>query len=460
VNSFLQSLDAFRTIPKEFTEATFYGGLLTIVAFFAVALLCFFEIGAFLTTTTTSTVLLDTNFRDTVKISFNITMLDLPCQFATVNILDELGDRRLNVTNNIKKVVMHWHGDQLMKGDVHEDPDVDIAEEVEVIDRFEEVDSEGHHSLHIISEDDFNRDLQNHHMVFVNFFAPWCHWCQRLAPVWEHTAQQAETKAYHNSVKLAKVDCVKNAPLCRKHLVRAYPTILTGQAGKVDLHNMYRGDRSTQAFLDHIEHLDFVHSRMKNGGFEPPKADGVIGEGSEGWLIEGQLYVKRVPGSIAITAHSEWHEFDKDHIDLAHGITHFSFGDLSRLAPSLMKNTAPLDGKLYDHKIDGAGVTHHHYLKIVETTFRFSSNDPVGAYQYTNHYHHYKSNKHLPQVKLQFDIDPMAVVVTESRIPLYRFLTSICAIIGGVFTVLGMVNSGLFYGYNTLVKKMAIGKHA
>ena len=164
-----------------------------------------------------------------------------------------------------------------------------------------------------------------------------------------------------------------------------------------------------------------------------------------------------MPGSVSITAHSEWHDFDKDQIDLAHAVSHLSFGELSRLAPSLMKNTAPLDGKLYDNKIDGSSVTHHHYLKIVETTFRFSSNDPVGAYQYTNHYHNYKSNEKLPQVKFQFDIDPMAVVVTESRVPLYRFLTSICAIIGGVFTVLGMVNSGLFYGYNTVIKKMAIG---
>ena len=59
--------------------------------------------------------------------------------------------------------------------------------------------------------------------------------------------------------------------------------------------------------------------------------------------------------------------------------------------------------------------------------------------------------------KLQFDIDPMAVIVTESRVPLYRFLTSICAIIGGVFTVLGMLDGAIFHG-TALAKKIAMGK--
>ena len=455
----LRNIDFYRKVPKDLTNATATGTCISVCGVFILIFLFFMELSAFMVVKDRFEIEMNDNsvLDDMLQVNLNITLPHLPCKFASVDITDVTHTRRLNVTKNVRKWITAKDGQVRLD---------EVGEQTERQGGHEQLPDD--HPIHARESDhstslnaaNFDGFVESHDVVLVSFFAPWCHWCQLLEPVWEHTAQQAETKAYHNSVKLAKVDCVKNAPLCRKHLVRAYPSILTWQAGKVDLHNMYRGDRSTQAFLDHIEHLDFVHSRMKNGGFEPPKADGVIGEGSEGCLIEGQLHVKRVPGSIAITAHSEWHEFDKDHIDLAHGITHLSFGELSRLAPSLMKNTAPLDGKLYDHKIDGAGVTHHHYLKIVETTFRFSSNDPVGAYQYTNHYHHYKSNKHLPQVKLQFDIDPMAVVVTESRIPLYRFLTSICAIIGGVFTVLGMVNSGLFYGYNTLVKKMAIGKHA
>lgn len=39
-----------------------------------------------------------------LRINFNITMLDLPCEFAAIDMLDVLGTNRFNVTKNIEKV--------------------------------------------------------------------------------------------------------------------------------------------------------------------------------------------------------------------------------------------------------------------------------------------------------------------------------------------------------------------
>lgn len=61
--------------------------------------------------------------------------------------------------------------------------------------------------------------------VVVNFYAPWCPWCQRLEPTWEAVTQEAHTK-YPDSdgrIRFAKVphfaglqcaSTVKTALLC------------------------------------------------------------------------------------------------------------------------------------------------------------------------------------------------------------------------------------------------------
>eukprot|EP01050_Picozoa_sp_SAG11_P038773 SAG11_NODE_15987_length_560_cov_1.277657_1_plen_120_part_10 len=40
---------------------------------------------------------------------------------------------------------------------------------------------------------------------------------------------------------------------------------------------------------------------------------------------------------------------------------------------------------------------------------------------------------------VQFELSPMAILMYEEPIPWYRFLTTLCAIIGGLFTVFSMV---------------------
>ena len=55
---------------------------------------------------------------------------------------------------------------------------------------------------------------------------------------------------------------------------------------------------------------------------------------------------------------------------------------------------------------------------------------------------------------------PSQVVVREVRKTFAAFLTQICAIIGGVFTVTGLIDGVVFHGGNTLRAKMEIGKAA
>jgi len=62
----------------------------------------------------------------------------------------------------------------------------------------------------------------------VEFFAPWCGHCQRLAPEWEKAATNLK-----GIVPLGKVDCTVHQSLCSQYQVQGYPTIkVFSQKGK------------------------------------------------------------------------------------------------------------------------------------------------------------------------------------------------------------------------------------
>lgn len=56
----------------------------------------------------------------------------------------------------------------------------------------------------------------------VDFFAPWCGPCQRLAPEWRKLSKELSD---FPQVKVAQVDCVANSDLCSSQNIRSYPTI-------------------------------------------------------------------------------------------------------------------------------------------------------------------------------------------------------------------------------------------
>ena len=48
---------------------------------------------------------------------------------------------------------------------------------------------------------------------------------------------------------------------------------------------------------------------------------------------------------------------------------------------------------------------------------------------------------YMLQVSIQFSFSPVTMVITKENKPLARFVINLCAIIGGVFVVFGIVNS-------------------
>ena len=63
-----------------------------------------------------------------------------------------------------------------------------------------------------------------------------------------------------------------------------------------------------------------------------------------------------------------------------------------------------------------------------------------------------------PGIKFTYHLSPMSVVVTERTVPFYHFITTLCAIIGGMYTVFSMLDSFVYHGSKILKQKTALGK--
>ena len=51
-----------------------------------------------------------------------------------------------------------------------------------------------------------------------------------------------------------------------------------------------------------------------------------------------------------------------------------------------------------------------------------------------------------PSIDISYEVSPLTTVVSEKYGDFSEFLTGLCAIIGGVFTVMGMLDNVVFHG--------------
>merc|ERR1719384_1586629 len=178
-----------------------------------------------------------------------------------------------------------------------------------------------------------------------------------------------------------------------------------------------------------------------------------LGLGEEGCLFEARFHINKVPGNFHVSTHSV--DVQPDAYDFSHEIHEISFG--SKIRKISQKGIGSFNSLGDREKLDSNGLESYEYvMKIVPTTYEDISGNTLIAYQYTYAFRSYFRGR-VPALWFRYDLNPITVKYHETRPPLYHFLTTVCAIVGGTFTVAGIIDSMIFSGLE-IFKKFELGK--
>ena len=442
-----------------------------------------------------------------MRIFFNITMERLPCQFASVDVEDVMGTSVTNVTKEILKFKVA--PDSGHRQEFYPEQPRDIEHEV-LTPEEEQFHMEMPDELPQLGDKDFEHFVKTSDLVLVAFGAPWCPWSQRLEPVWRKTWNEVKTKPYGQHVRVARVDCTaQNAQqTCHKHHIHAFPTIRVYRHKQLHSHENYLGDRDSSAFITFIEEALPKHVQEATGAqakdanaLAPSKTEDHSLQG-EGCQLTGSLSISRVPGNFRISARSDSHSFNTRVMNVSHHVDKLVFGamvETGRLRHVMpIKERSSLFGVSFMMHQELA--TLKHYLKVVPYHYTFVDGETHHTYMYKANYNEYRPRKlewyegkadahvdtqlvrrasrpppphhpptrppstpsdacvarlrQVPNAVFHYDISPVMVVVNEETQSFASFVTKICAVIGGIYTVIGLVDNTIYHTGSALKKHL------
>eukprot|EP00049_Salpingoeca_infusionum_P027906 m.34926 g.34926 ORF g.34926 m.34926 type:complete len:394 (-) comp9832_c0_seq1:231-1412(-) len=224
-----------------------------------------------------------------------------------------------------------------------------------------------------------------------------------------------------------------------------------------------------------------VQEAYRKKGWAFTNADGIAQCEREGWSqkmkeqanegcrVYGKVEVSKVAGNVHIAPgksfqqHSyhvhDLQQFGREALakfNLTHTINNLSFGD------AYPGQVNPLAGHSDDAVTPGSTMFQY-FVKVVPTRYTDTSGKELHTNQYSVTMHqkqinHDQGQSGLPGVFFMYEISPIVVQLTRESHSFFHFLTDLCGIVGGVFTVAGMLDAFVYHGLRSLKKKQELGK--
>ncbi|PHT97062.1 hypothetical protein BC332_34009 [Capsicum chinense] len=187
-------------------------------------------------------------------------------------------------------------------------------------------------------------------------------------------------------------------------------------------------------------------------------------EEGEGCNIHGSLEVNKVAGNFHFAAGKSFHQptfqlfelvtLQPDNYNISHRVNKLAFGD------SIPGVVNPLDGVQWTQEAQSG--MYQYFLKVVPTIYKGVRGRTIDSNQFSVTEHFKSSEMGLFQtitgVYFFYDLSPIKVTFAEEHVSFFHFLTNVCAIIGGVFTVAGIVDACIYHSQRAIKKKVDLGK--
>eukprot|EP01064_Diplonema_japonicum_P023444 TRINITY_DN3386_c3_g1_i2.p1 TRINITY_DN3386_c3_g1~~TRINITY_DN3386_c3_g1_i2.p1 ORF type:complete len:343 (+),score=62.25 TRINITY_DN3386_c3_g1_i2:24-1031(+) len=307
---FLRKVDSFRTIPKDLSEGTATGAVMTLVAMFLCGVLFMCELVAFMTVTSYTKIVMDSNQDKQLKINFDVTLSDLACDHLTVGVWDGFGTDRLNITKNIRRQQIDHLGQD--KGHAYTDDELlelDSTEQELTASEKAEYDADWSSSSDHFKHENFDAVIESHDFTMVLFYADWCPPCRAFKPVWNMFESDingnagskivdADQRPLGQGVRVLKLNCVDFKQACIDESIQSFPAVrlYRRSLGASKKYAAYEGERSVDglfAFLKEQAAKRHLHVGAKHHSMF-----------TEGCRIKGFVEVARVPGTLHIESKS------------------------------------------------------------------------------------------------------------------------------------------------------------